>query len=105
MSDKKQEIIQEQAKILAAESKKAEPGIAKIYWFPDDSEVRLIELDDEMVTSLSGEVEPFYFDPSPEDNVTVPSGIAIIRSDEYGKLTLPEGWGDWIDGQELDVTA
>ncbi|MBM3300984.1 MAG: hypothetical protein FJY85_13640, partial [Deltaproteobacteria bacterium] len=92
-----------QAKMLAIESKKSEPDIVKIYWFPHDSEVHLIELDDKTVRSLSGQVEAFYFDPSPEHDITVPSGIAIIRPEEYGKLTLPEGWGDWKDGEVLEV--
>lgn len=105
MNGTSRDTIREQAKILAIESKKSEPNIAKVYWFPHDSEVHLIQLDDKAVTTLSGEVEPFYFDPSPEDNITVPSGIAIIRSDEYGKLTLPKGWGDWKDGQELEIEA
>jgi hypothetical protein len=95
--------ISDLAKMLAIESKKSEPDIAKIYWFPDDSEVRLIEIDEKTVTSLSGRVQAFYFDAAPEDNINAPSGIAIIRPDEFGKLTLPEGWGDWKDGEELDV--
>jgi len=91
--------------MLTIESKKTEPDILKTYWFPHENEVHLIQLDDTAPASLSGEVEPFYFDPSPEDNITVPSGIAIIRSDEYRNLTLPKEWGDWKDGQELEVEA
>lgn len=103
MAEERNDEIREQAKILAAESKKSEPDIDKIYWFPHDSEVHLIQIDDKTITSLSGEVEAFYFDASPEDNITVPSGIAIIRPNEYGNLTLPEGWGDWDDGQPLEI--
>jgi len=95
------EEIEEQAKKLATESKRSEPDIIKIIWFPDDDEVRLIELDENTVVSLSGQVEPFYFEP--EEDITVPSGIAIIRPEEYRKLVMPEGWGNWEDGIELDV--
>ncbi|MEW6112547.1 MAG: hypothetical protein AB1664_10500 [Thermodesulfobacteriota bacterium] len=105
MAEEQKEKIRAIAKKLAIESKKSEPDITKVYWFPDDSEVRLIEIADNAISSLSGEVEAFYFDASPEADITVPSGIAIIRSDEYGKLALPEGWGDWKDAQELEIGA
>jgi hypothetical protein len=103
MNTEQREKIREQAKILAIQSIKSEPDIEKIYWFPDDSEVRLIEIDEKTVNSLSGRVQVFYFDPAPEENITVPSGIGIIRPDEFGKLDLPEDWGDWQDGEELDI--
>lgn len=103
MSEEDRNKIREQAEILAQEGKKSEPGITKIYWFPHDSEVRLIQLDDMTPICISGEVEAFYFDPTPEEGITAPSGIAIIRSDEFGKLALPADWGDWEDGEELVV--
>lgn len=75
--------------------------MTKIYWFPHDDEVRLIEIDENTVASGTDRVEPFYFDSTATD--PVPSGVAIIRPDEYGKLDMPEGWGDWDDGQELEI--
>jgi hypothetical protein len=105
MNEEKKDRIREIAKILAIETKKSEPDIAKIYWFPNDSEVRLVEIDDMTAKSASGTVEAFYFDPSPEEGITAPSGIAIIRSDEYGKLDLPAEWGDWNDAEELEIGA
>ena len=53
--------IKEQARELAKENRKAEPKIKKVFWFPDDNEVRLVEAGDEFLPSLSGYVEPFYF--------------------------------------------
>lgn len=97
------ERIREQAILLARENKKAEPGITKVYWFPDDQEVRLIELEDEIPPSVSGVVEPFYFGPSVCDNLPAPSGVALIRSDEFRRLDLPEDWGDWDRAQELEI--
>ncbi|MFH1113181.1 MAG: hypothetical protein V1792_04610 [Pseudomonadota bacterium] len=93
--------ILEQAKKIALEAKETDSNISKIYWFPHEEEVRLIEIDENTVESLCGCVEPFYFDSTAE--VPVPSGIAIIRADEFGKLEMPNGWGDWKDGQELVV--
>ncbi len=97
--------IRKQAKLLASENKKVEPGIQGIYWFPHDNEVRLVGVEDNIARSLSGEVEPFFFEPSPVDNLHAPSGIALIRPDEYGKLDLPRGWGKWEDAVKMEVEA
>lgn len=91
--------VLEQAKKLALEARETDPNITKIYWFPNEQEVRLIETDENTIKSLTGHVEPFYFDSTSE--IPVPSGIAIIRPDEVGMLEMPEGWGDWKNGQEL----
>lgn len=91
--------ILEQAKKLALEARETDPNITKIYWFPHDQEVRLIEIDENTIESLTGQVEPFYFDSTAE--IPVPSGIAIVRPDEVGELKMPRGWGDWNNGQEL----
>lgn len=95
--------IRHQAIRLAGETLRADPAIRKIYWFPDENEVRLIELEENCPSSQSGEVEPFYFEASPEDGLIFPSGVAMIRPEEYGRLNPPEGWGNWDDAQELAV--
>lgn len=93
--------IFEEAQRLALEAKQSDPSITKVYWFPHEEEVHLIEVDENTVESGSGRVEPFYFDPTESD--PVPSGVAVIRPDEYRKLILPDEWGNWDDGQELEV--
>jgi len=95
--------IREQAKLLARENKRAEPGISKVYWFPDEDEVRLVELEDNIPPSATEFVEPFYFEPSPSDKLPAPSGIALIRPDEFRRLELPEEWGSWDLAEELDI--
>jgi hypothetical protein len=95
------ESIEQQAKYLASENRKAEPGITKIYWFPDDHEVRLVSLLDEMPTSQDGILRPFYFRASPEHGLTAPSSVTLIRSDEFGTLRLPASWGSWNDAVEI----
>jgi hypothetical protein len=87
--------VEEQAKLLAAEHRKSDPDIQEIYWFPDDQEVRLVEISTMIPQSTEARLQPFYFRPSPADNLPVPSGIALIRPDEFGKLQLPKKWGDW----------
>jgi hypothetical protein len=97
------EDIKKQALLLARENKRADPGIQNIYWIPSLTEVRLIEVESTTVKSLSGEVEPFYFDPAPIDGLPSPSGVALIRPDEFGALTLPVEWGRWEDAKILEI--
>jgi hypothetical protein len=94
-------VIQEQARSLAADNRNAQPDITRIFWLPDEEEVRLIEVTEQIPVSSEGEVIPFYFPPAPRYNLPVSSAIAMIRADEIGKLRLPTGWGDWSDAVEL----
>jgi hypothetical protein len=103
MVTKNADRIRELAMSLARENKKAEPGITRVYWFPDEREVRLIELEDGIPPSAGGAVEPFYFEPSLRDGLPAPSAIALIRSDEFRQLDLPDGWGDWESAWELEI--
>ena len=89
------EIVEQQARYLAADNYKVEPDIEKVYWFPDDEEVRLVELTPQIPISIEGEVRPFYFGPSPEDGLPSPSAMAMIQPREFGVLRLPAGWGGW----------
>jgi len=97
--------IEIQAKLLAADNKEAEPEIQRIYWFPDHDEVRLIVLDPSVPKEQDGIVHPFYFRPSPEDGLTAPSAIALIRPEEFGKLRLPHTWGDWSAAIALELSV
>ena len=98
----KRKSIREQAIFLATENVAAEPDITTIYWFPDEKEVRLVEVED-VIPPAEKSVDPFYFDPSPADNMPAPSGIAIIRSDEVNRLNLPERWGAWTTAEKWDI--
>jgi len=104
MSDFIGEDIKRQALLLARDNKKVEPEIQAIYWMPCETEVRLIEVQSNVVKCLSGAVEPFYFDPSPTDGLPAPSGIALIRPDEFGTLNLPGNWGNWEDALLLELS-
>jgi hypothetical protein len=96
-----QPVIERQARLLAVDNRRAEPDISKVFWFPDEQEVRLVELTDQVPHSLDGQVHPFFFRPSPQDQLPAPSVIAMIRVKEFGKLNLPAGWGSWDDAVEL----
>src|SRR4051812_48407856 len=94
--------VERQARLLAAENRKAEPGIEKVYWFPDEHEVRLVELMRAIPESDDDQVHPYHFRPSPANDLPAPSGIALIRPDEFGKLRLPERWGGWNEAVLLE---
>ncbi len=94
-------VVERQAKLLAVDNRKAEPDIARVFWFPDDREVRLLELTEEVPETTDGEVHPFYFPASPQDDLPLPSAMAMIRAEEFGKLKLPPEWGTWDDAVEL----
>jgi hypothetical protein len=91
--------IEEQALLLAKENKDAEPDIAAVYWFPNEQEVRLIEIMPSIVSSTNGRVTPFYFRADPGSGLPAPSGIALIRPEEFRKLKLPDDWGDWDEAK------
>jgi len=99
----KAEMTKPQALDLAKEHKRAEPNIKQVYWFPDPQgeEVRLVELEDNVPSSASGCVEPFYFDPSIPDNLPAATAVAVIRTDEFRRLDLPEDWGTWEDAEQV----
>lgn len=94
-------VIEQQARLLANDNRRAEPDIMRIFWFPDEQEVRLIELTEQVPVSTDGELHAFYFQSAPADNLPAPSAIAMIRSNEFGQLKLPPNWGDWADAVEL----
>jgi hypothetical protein len=88
--------VEKQARLLAAENRVNDPDITDVYWFPDEREVRLVEVNETVPKSSEEEgVQPFYFKPAPASQLPAPSGIALIRGDEVGKLRLPAKWGDW----------
>lgn len=95
--------IESMARYLAREARASEPGIFKIYWFPNTEEVRLIELIEDVPATPSDDprVYPFYFPANNAAGLPAPSGVALIRPDEFGKLELPPEWGRWELAMEI----
>lgn len=80
---------------LVRETWETNQDVQDVYWFPDETEIRLIEITPNQVIGLCGEVEPFYFDATKE--VPYPFGLAVINTNDVGKLRLPPRWGEWND--------
>lgn len=89
------------ARELARQNAASESTIARVYWFPDSAQIRLVEVDTESLKSSTDEaIRPFYF--SPGESVPYPSGIALVHPDEEGKRPLPREWStDWSEGKLL----
>jgi len=101
MAVQSQNGIRQQAELLAAENRHADPAIERVYWFPDPDEVRLVETTPDVPRSADMDAHPFYFRPAPQDNLYAPSAIVLIRPDEVQQVRLPASWGDWNDAVEL----
>ncbi len=88
--------IREAAEKLAA-ANSAEETIQRIYWFPDETELRIVVIDDASPTSDDEEVHPFYFQPDGE--IKVWKALSLLHPDEESKINLPNEWGSWADGK------
>lgn len=95
------EVVERQARLLATKNREAEPEITEIYWFPDDAEVRLVEVLANMPPS-GEEIAPFYFRADPSKDLPVPSGIALVRPDEIRAKPLPKAWGAWDRAKRIN---
>ncbi len=93
--------IESQALRMAAENQQSDKSIVEVFWFPDDNEVRLVEVDSTLGQTLSGSVDPFYFSPQPAEQLPAVSAVALIAPGEFGKLRLPANWGGWEDAKPL----
>lgn len=101
MTVQSQNGIRKQAEFLATENRQADPEIRDVFWFPDHDEVRLVETSPDVPRSSDGQAHPFYFRPAPQDNLSAPSAIVLIRPDEVRQVRLPDGWGEWDDAIQL----
>ncbi|MEI8294991.1 MAG: hypothetical protein WCG04_00505 [Alphaproteobacteria bacterium] len=89
------EDLKNQVDILVKEAKIGDPQISKIYWFPSPTEVRLVEVTENVLPSQSPVVEPFYFPPDRTCGMPALSGVALVHPSEERKGSLPADWGSW----------
>lgn len=88
------------AEQIAREAAASEPSIRRIYWFPHDREVRLVEVDADSIMTGETRIHAFWFGPDVE--VPLPSGIALVHPvEEAAKKPLPDGWGEWGEAEVL----
>lgn len=90
--------IEKEARTLAESNFEADVGIIEIWWFPDQSEIRLIEVDPSLPSS--DEIAPYCFPPDVQGGVHFPSAIALIKPEEKS-LPLPEGWVGWDEAEKI----
>lgn len=100
-----QATIEQLARKLAKANREAEPEIEQVYWFPSESEVRLVEVQRTLPKVKEKRLQPFYFRPAPDQGLPAWMAIALIHPDEYRDLELPNGWGSWDDAKLLEGDA
>lgn len=87
--------IKSNAEELAKAHANLEESLESVFWFPDDKEIRLLELDRDMIDS--DQIRPYYFPSDPENGIRYPSAVAVIRPEEKESLRPPAEWGAWTD--------
>ncbi|OXU14767.1 hypothetical protein [Sedimentisphaera salicampi] len=95
------EDIKQQAEYLAKENYSSEPNMSKILWFPDEREVRLVEILDDAPSFSDNQMRPVYFKESPKDRLYYPSAIVLVNSKDFNNLNLPSDWGSKDEAVEL----
>lgn len=94
--------IREAAERLARFHREADPGVVKIIWFPNDREVRLVDVDETAAPHESeGRIVPYLFGADAAVGVPFPSGVAVVTPGDLS-LPPPEGWGSgWEEGEVI----
>jgi len=96
--------IRAAAKKLARENMDDEPAVRRVYIFPSDDEIRLVEVDETVPPRRNGEgVTPFYFGAAPDVGIPFRSAIALITPEEAETARLPDGWGDWTTALVIEA--
>src|SRR5438045_985798 len=95
--------VEGEARILAAWNIELSDTVA-VYWFPDDSEIRLVAVSSDVPPEdeEDGELVVLYWRAMDTPGMRLPSGISAVRPQSFGKLKLPEGWGKWKDAVLLE---
>lgn len=90
------------AKMLADYAREAEPAIKKIVLFPSAKNIRLVYVDPTAhPAGEDAQLSPYYFRPSPNNDIKFDSAVALILPEEEGHLTLPDGWVAWDSAEAL----
>lgn len=89
--------LREAAESLAKANLASEPTLDRIYLFPSEDEIRLVEVDRTAQPLGSDEIAPYYFSAAPASGLIYPSAIALIRPEDQENASPPAGWGDWKD--------
>lgn len=88
--------IEQAARELARANALSEDSMVRIYWFPHEKEVRLVEVLEQTPPTHGGTVLPYFFGPSSDYPFDL--GIALVRPEEEQRDRLPAEWGTWTDG-------
>ncbi len=87
--------ILSEARSEAARHRAADPDMVLAKFFPNESEIRLLEVSN--AVAEAGEILPFRFGPASRLGVHFYQVIILVAPGEWqdvqdGKLSLPDGW-------------
>jgi hypothetical protein len=95
--------IEKLAREIAEDHAESEPGIVRVYWFPADEEIRIVEIDESLPSKMEadapGKMTPFYFQRN--GAMRNPLVLELISPDDENKIGVPAGWGDWKDAKVI----
>jgi hypothetical protein len=97
--------VEDVAMEIVTDHIEAEPGIIRIYLFPSDKEVRLIEVDKTVSERREGnKLLPFYFEADEANDLPFPMVVDLIAPSHEellrkGEICLPANWGNWSEGK------
>jgi hypothetical protein len=97
--------LQKNLAIIIARDLKIHTPVDNVYWFPNhiNNEIYLLEVTENTCISLGRRVEPYYYSETLNGyGREVSVGLAIIRPEEFGKVSLPDRWGSWLDAVSLE---
>jgi hypothetical protein len=93
----------EAAEEIARENAEDNTEISEIWLFPDDREVRLIEIDETAMPYPpdANRISAYSFPPYPGTRSPFRFAVAVIRSEDKKRLDPPRGWGTWDDAEKI----
>src|SRR5690606_33183740 len=89
--------VRELAESLAAFHADSDSAGERIYWFPSEEAVRLIDIVPTAMPHDPGALHPYFFGARPKDGITLPSALVVITPEDVATATPPDGWGSWAD--------
>lgn len=86
----------EAARKLVRWHRKADPQLKRIFLYPHNRQIRLLEVSEG--SPSTGKLYPFTFAPDEEHGISFPLVLIEVSPQEAhliesGKLKLPRGWG------------
>lgn len=86
------------------ENMKANPEFTAGYWFPDEHEYHLLYVDETIVPNDPDQGVATFRLIESKNGSEVTMSVGLVRSEEVGKVPLPEAWKQtWKDATKVNA--